>query len=155
MNISSLRIRRTLALAGAIAAVILGFAAIEAAAAWTAQAAPLTVSPAAATSIEARLADEQARSAALETQLRQLSGSADDLSAALAAAQEQIKADNAHASQLEQDLATATKKLKDLQRSISAAATQTVVTRTIVAAPASGGGGGGEHEHGEHEDGDG
>ena len=44
MTIASLRIRRSLTVVGAGAALILGFAAIQAASAWTAQAAPLTVS---------------------------------------------------------------------------------------------------------------
>jgi hypothetical protein len=61
MNVSSLRVRRTLTLAGAAAAVILGLAAIQAAAAWTASAAPLAVTPTSATSIETRLLEEQAR----------------------------------------------------------------------------------------------
>ncbi len=154
MNVSSLRIRRTLTLAGAAVAVVVGLAAIQAAATWTAQAAPLTVNPASVDSIQGQLADEQARSAALQAQLDSLTGNADDLSAALAAAQEQIKADNAHAAQLEQDLAAATKKLQDLQQSIRAAATQTTVTRTVVTtAPSSGGGG--EREGGEGDDSDG
>lgn len=63
MKIHSLRIRRSVTLAGAVAALILGFAAIQAAAAWSASAAPLAASPASAKSIEARLLDEQARSA--------------------------------------------------------------------------------------------
>jgi chromosome segregation ATPase len=156
MNVTSLRIRRSLTLLGAVAALLLGYAAIQAAAAWTADAAPLTVSPASARSIETRLADEQARSAALQAQLEDLTGNADDLAAALAAAQDQIKADDSHAAQLEKDLAAATKKLQDLQKSIKAAAARTVVTRTVVATATtttSRASHGGEHEH-EHEGGD-
>ena len=69
MNTASLPVRRTLTLAGAVAAVLLGLAAIQAAAAWTAEAAPLTVAPVSAASIEARLAEEQARSAQLQSEL--------------------------------------------------------------------------------------
>ena len=70
MSIASLRLRRTLTLIIAVSALLLGFAAIRAASAWTAEAAPLVVSPTAATQIEARLAAEQSRSAELEHRSR-------------------------------------------------------------------------------------
>lgn len=136
MNVSSLRIRRSLTLAGALAALILGFAAIQAAAAWTATAAPLSVTPVSVETIESKLQDEQARSADLQLQLRALSGNTEELSTALEAAQARIAADTKHAKDLEKDLKAAKKKLAALQKSIRAAATASVaraaapVTRT-------------------------
>ena len=56
MNATFLPVRRTLTIAGAVAAVLLGLAAIQAAAAWTAEAAPLAVAPVSASAIDARLA---------------------------------------------------------------------------------------------------
>jgi chromosome segregation ATPase len=154
MNVSSLRIRRTLTLAGAVAAVILGFAAIQAAAAWTASAAPLAVTPTSATSIETKLLEEQARSKDLEAQLKSITGQTDEMTAALQAAQERIVADAKQADDLAKDLAAATKKLKALEASIrKAAATR---TKTVVATT-SGGGGASSHEDEEddaHEDDD-
>lgn len=126
MKIHSLRIRRSVTLAGAVAALILGFAAIQAAAAWSASAAPLAASPASAKSIEARLLDEQARSADLADQLTTITSQTDDMAAALTAAQERIVADGQHADKLAKDLAAATKKLKALEASVRrAAATRT------------------------------
>jgi DNA repair exonuclease SbcCD ATPase subunit len=151
MNVSSLRVRRTLTLAGAVAAVILGLAAIQAAAAWTASAAPLAVTPTSVTSIETRLLEEQARSKDLEAQLRSITGQTDEMTAALQAAQERIVADARQADDLAKDLAAATKKLKALEASIrKAAATR---TKTAVATT-SGGGSAPSHEDDEHEDDD-
>jgi DNA repair exonuclease SbcCD ATPase subunit len=151
MNVSSLRVRRTLTLAGAVAAVILGLAAIQAAAAWTASAAPLAVTPTSVTSIETKLLEEQARSKDLEAQLRSITGQTDEMTAALQAAQERIVADARQADDLAKDLAAATKKLKALEASIrKAAATR---TKTAVATT-SGGGSAPSHEDDEHEDDD-
>ena len=150
MNTTTHRIRRTLTLTGAVAAVILGFAAIHAAAQWTAQAAPLTVNPVSARSIETQLADEQARSAALLAQLDDLRGNADDLATALATARDQITTDSGHAAQLERDLAAATKKLHDLQASIKANAGKVLLTTTVATTSQSSAGG----HHEQHESGD-
>jgi len=154
MNVSSLRVRRSLTLAGAVAAVILGLAAIQAAAAWTASAAPLAVTPTSVTSIETKLLEEQARSKDLEAQLRSITGQTDEMTAALQAAQERIVADARQADDLAKDLAAATKKLKALEASIrKAAATR---TKTAVATT-SGGGSASSHEEeddDEHEDDD-
>ena len=155
MNVSSLRVRRTLTLAGAVAAVILGLATIQAAAAWTASAAPLAVTPTSVTSIETKLLEEQARSKDLEAQLRSITGQTDEMTAALQAAQERIVADAKRADDRAEDLPAATKKLKALEASIrKAAATR---TKTAVATT-SGGGGASSHEDededDEHEDDD-
>ena len=52
MHTSSLPIRRTLTVVAAVAALLLGFTAIRAASAWTAEAAPLVANPVSAVSIE-------------------------------------------------------------------------------------------------------
>jgi septal ring factor EnvC (AmiA/AmiB activator) len=151
MSVSSLRLRRSLTVAGALAALVLGFAAIQAAAAWTASAAPLSVTPTSATSIESKLADEQTRSADLQAQLGDLSGNAEQLATALAAAQARIDADAKHAAELEKDLQTAKKKLAALQQSIRAAAAVVAapaVATSAAAAPRPARGGGGEVDDG-------
>jgi chromosome segregation ATPase len=152
MNVSSLRVRRSLTLAGAVAAVILGLAAIQAAAAWTASAAPLAVTPTSVTSIETRLLEEQARSKDLEAQLRSITGQTDEMTAALQAAQERIVADAKQADDLAKDLAAATKKLKALEASIrKASATR---TKTAVATTSGGGSAPSHEDDEEHEDDD-
>ena len=78
MSIASLRLRRTPDPVLAVAALLLGFAAIRAASAWTAEAAPLVVEPDAGDVIEAELAAEQARSAELEQQIAAMTGQADE-----------------------------------------------------------------------------
>ena len=148
MNVTSMPIRRTLTIAVAISALFLGFAAIRAASAWTADAAPLVASPASAKSIEVKLADEQARSADLQARLSEITGQTEDMSAALIAAQDRIVSDAQHAEGLSRDLAAATKKLKALEASIrraaaaSAARAQTTVVRsgTSTATTPTGGG---------------
>ena len=121
MTVQSLRVRRSLTVAGAVLALILGLAAIQAAATWTASAAPLTAAPVASKTIEAALRDEQARSAELGARLAELSDSAKQLAVALQAARDQIATGADHAAQLEQDLADARTRLKALQRSIGTA----------------------------------
>lgn len=133
MNVTSMPIRRTLTVIVAVTALLLGFAAIRAASAWTAEAAPLVASPASAKSIEVKLGEEQARSADLQARLTAITGQTEDMSAALIAAQERIVSDAQHAEGLSKDLAAATKKLKALETSIkqAAAAAAAAQTRTI------------------------
>jgi len=153
MSVTSNRLRRTLTLAFAVAALLLGFAAIRAASAWTAEAAPLVVSPTAAADIEAKLAAEQARTLELEAQIATMSGQADELTTALRAAQDRIVTDGGHADQLAADLAAARERLKKLEAAIKAASAQrttTVVSTT--AANTAGSSSGAEHEA-EHEGG--
>ena len=147
MSVTSNRLRRTMTLALAVAALLLGFAAIRAASAWTAEAAPLVVSPTAATDIEGRLAAEQARTADLEAQIATMSHQSDELTAALRAAQERIVTDGGHADQLAADLDAAKARLKKLEAAIKAASAQRTVTVVKTAAPTSGG----STSHAEHE----
>jgi len=128
MNIASLRLRRTLTLILAVSALLLGFAAVRAASAWTAEAAPLVVSPTAASQIEAKLSAEQSRSADLERQIAAMTAQADQMTTALQVAQDRIATDGSHADQLAKDLDAAKARLKKLETSIKAAATQQSVT---------------------------
>lgn len=137
MNVTSMPLRRTLTIVVAVAALLIGFAAIRAASAWTAEAAPLVASPASATSIEAKLVEEQARSADLQDRLSAIMGQTDDMSGALVAAQERIVSDAKHAEELSKDLTAATKKLKALETSIKQAAAAAARTRTITVVQAS------------------
>lgn len=130
MTIRSLHVRRTLTVIVAMAAVLLGLAAIQAAAQWTATAAPLAVTPVSPKTIESKLADEQSRSADLQAQLQDVARNTEQLTTALAAAQARIDADAAHAAGLEKDLRAAKKKLAALERSIRQAAT-TRATATV------------------------
>jgi len=153
MSVTSNRLRRSLTLVLAVAALLLGFAAIRAASAWTAEAAPLVVSPTAAADIEAKLVAEQARTLELEAQIATMSGQADELTTALRAAQERIVTDGGHADRLAADLAAARARLKKLEAAIKAASAQR--TTTVVSTTASttaGSSSGAEHES-EHEGG--
>jgi septal ring factor EnvC (AmiA/AmiB activator) len=157
MNVTSLRVRRSLTLAGAVAALLLGFVAIGAAAAWTSTSAPLSATPVSATSVEARLRDEQARSAELEARLTTITTQTNELADALQAAQDRIVADARHADELAADLATATRRLKALEQSIRQAATTRVTTRVVSTGSSSGSGSvdhRGEPEDDEHGDDD-
>ena len=119
---TSTPVRRTLTVIIAVSALLLGFAAIRAASAWTAEAAPLVANPASAASIQSRLDDEQARSADLQDRLDVITGQTDGMAAALQAAQDRIAADTKHAEQLTADLTKAKAKLKALETSIKNAA---------------------------------
>jgi len=153
MSVTSNRLRRTLTLVLAVAALLLGFAAIRAASAWTAEAAPLVVSPTAAKDIEAKLTAEQARTLELEAQIATMSGQADELTTALRVAQERIVTDGGHADQLAADLAAARERLKKLEAAIKAASAQRTVT-VVRTPPPSGGGSTAQVEHEtEHEGG--
>lgn len=145
MHVSSLPIRRSLTVVGAVAALILGFSAIQAAAAWTASAAPLAITPVSANTIEAKLFDEQSRSTELQTQLTELASNTEQVATALAAAQARIDADTKHAKELERDLRSAKKKLAALERSLRQAA-QAPAARARTAAPPPAPTSGGQHD---------
>jgi TolA-binding protein len=153
MSVTSNRLRRSLTLVLAVAALLLGFAAIRAASAWTAEAAPLVVSPTAAADIEAKLVAEQARTLELEAQIATMSGQADELTTALRAAQERIVTDGGHADQLAADLAAARARLKKLEAAIKAASAQRTTTVVSTTAPTTAGSSSGAEHESEHEGG--
>lgn len=149
MNTANTSIRRILTVIGVAAALLIGFGAIRASAAWTATTAPLTVTPVSAESLQARLTDESARSAALVDRLAALTTHAEELSRALAAAQDRIASDAEHAAGLARDVEVARKKLAALEKSIRAAsAVRTVAPTTTTRTTTSGSTQGGEHEAG-------
>ena len=101
--------------------------------------------------LQGRLADESTRSADLLDQLRSLTGHADELSAALAAAQTRIADDDAHAAQLAKDLAAARKKLASLEKSIKKASQARLVSHVVTATSTSVGSGHDDRDT-EHDD---
>lgn len=119
--IRSLYVRRLLTVAGVIAALILGFGSIRAAAMWTAASAPLTIAPVSVSTLQSRLTDEQTRSAALQQQLDALESQSTDLVSALQAADARIDADASRAKDLSAQLKTAKQRLAKLEATITAA----------------------------------
>jgi chromosome segregation ATPase len=160
MTIHAPRIRRLVTVFGVIAALLLGYGSIRAAAAWTAASAPLKVAPVSVTTLQDRLAVEQARSVDLRLQLEALNTQSMELTAALEAAQGQITSDTDHASQLATDLKAAKQKLAKLEASIAkarqAAQRPTVVvtkTKTVTSSSSSSGHSGeDDDDHGGHDD---
>lgn len=151
MTIHSPRIRRIVTVFGVVAALLLGYGSIRAAAAWTAASAPLTVAPVSVTTLQDRLAVEQARSVDLRLQLQTLNTQSTELTAALEAAQAQITTDTDNATQLAKDLKAAKTKLAKLEASIAKARLAArrpavVVTKTRTVASAS------SHHGGEDDD---
>lgn len=159
VSMGALRVRRLVTVFGVIAALLIGYGSIRAAAAWTAAAAPLTIAPVPVAELQDRLALEQARSTDLTLQLRALAAQSTEMTTALETAQTQVVADSAHAKALAAELQAAKKKLAKLEASIAKARVASqrrvvVVTKTkttTVAASSShhgddeGGDDGGEH----------
>ncbi len=114
--------RRSLVVIGVIASLAVGASAIQAAGEWTAADAPLQIAPASITSIQAALAGEQERSAALEEQLATLQTATSELDAALTAAQSQVETDARSAAALRADLEAALAKLKTVKAALAKAA---------------------------------
>ncbi len=133
--------RRILTVAGVVLALLLGVATVRAAAAWASSSASLQGSPPPVGALQDALAQEQARSAALQDQLDQLTSGSTDLQSALEAAQTRITTDADQAAQLRAALADAKTRLASLERSIRSASAarattvHVVTTTTSVAAP--------------------
>jgi peptidoglycan hydrolase CwlO-like protein len=136
MSKASTFTRRSLTVIVVAASLLLGFGAIQASAAWTTTAAPLPAAPVSPETLQARLADESARSSDLLGRLQALTGHTDELSSALQAAQARIAADDAHAAQLAKDLAAAKRRLAKLERSIKQASQARVVHQVVTTRPA-------------------
>lgn len=142
-------LRRAVVVAAVVLSLAVGVLAVRAAAAWTASSAPLTAAPVSAKTLALQLADEQARSAALEENLSALSVQTTDLATALQAARDQVANDAKTAKQLEAKLAAAKKKLMALNRSIQLAAARASTAARPSTASSSGSG---EQEHEEDEE---
>lgn len=140
MSIQAPRVRRLATVVAVIAALVVGYGSIRAAAAWTAASAPLSVAPVPVSALQDRLAVEQSRSEDLRAQLETLTTQSTEMTAALEAAQSQIVTDTDHANALAQELKDAKKKLAKLEASIAkakrAAQRPTIVvtkTKTVAA----------------------
>lgn len=99
--------RRAAVVAAAGLSLTVGGIAVRAAAAWTAAEAPLNAAPLSVTTLAQQLADEQARSVALQNQLSALTSQSGDLSAALKGARARAVADAREAKALQGRLAAA------------------------------------------------
>lgn len=141
----------------AAVAIVLGLVVgtIRVAAAWTAAAAPLTISPVSASELQGKLADERARSAALASQLTALDARSRDLTAALEQAQLRLATDAANAEDLDGQLVAAKDHLAKTQAALVRArqALRATTASAVITAPAAGTSGG-EHEDEGEEHGD-
>ena len=149
IGIRSTSLRRTAVVLGVALSLLLAVVTVRVAASWAASSAPLAEPPASLSSIEAALAGERARSAALQAQLDSLRASSEQLSSALGAANDRLTLDQSTADGLRTSLAAAQQKLATLEAALKAAAahrssggsTTTTTTRTTTT--------GGEHEVGD------
>jgi len=149
----ALTARRLLVVAGMAASITLGALTINAAAAWTASSAPLAA-PVSVTDVSAKLAQEEARSAALERQIAGLNTRTAELTQALDTAQQHVASGTAAAISLQTKLAAAQHRLAALTKALRAGAAARVTTAPApVSAATSGtvtgsGAGGSELEQG-------
>lgn len=139
--------RRLVVVLGVVACLVAGIATVEAAAAWTAQSAPLQVAPESVESLTSRLAAEEARSATLQAQLDAFRAHATDLGDALQTATDRIAADTATAQELRDRLDAAKTRLAALERVIAKAKAQTAARVTAAPARATTPAPAGEPEH--------
>lgn len=151
---SSLSLRRSIVVAVAVASLFGGAAVIRAAAGWTADAAPLADKPPDPAQLVAQLQAEQQHAGMLTDQLVQVSSQAEELQAALIAAQEKAKRDSTSASDLAAQLAAAQARLATLERQLAAAAAAPPPVVTVAAATTATSTGGGEPGESEEHDGD-
>ncbi len=145
--------RRAAVVAAAGLSLTVGGIAVRAAAAWTAAEAPLNAAPLSVTTLAQQLADEQARSVALQKQLSSLTSQSGDLSAALKGARARAVADAREAKALQGRLAAArrTTAAPTTGRSGQTAAIPTPTAPPVQATTGASGatGGGGEKEGGD------
>jgi Skp family chaperone for outer membrane proteins len=100
-------LRRAMVVMAVALSLAVGGLAVRAASAWTAAEAPLAAAPVSVKTLAQQLADEQARSAALESHLAALSSQSSDLSVALKAARARAAVDATAARNLQAKLAAA------------------------------------------------
>jgi hypothetical protein len=115
------RFRRWLVAGGVVLSLLLGALSIEAAAAWARASAPPAAPAITVESLQAQLAAEHVRSAALLEQLTAIGRQSRELADGLAAARERIGTDLAAADAMRAELAAAKKQLADLKRQMAAA----------------------------------
>jgi septal ring factor EnvC (AmiA/AmiB activator) len=146
--------RRAVVVVAVILSLAVGAMAVRAAAVWTQASAPLTVAPESVAALTQRLADEQARSAALEEHLTTLTAQTEELTVALKSATDRIAKDAKTAKALRDKLAAAKRKLAAMNRAAGRSSAR-VATSASASGGGGGGGGGDEDEDGEGEDVDG
>jgi len=129
-----LPLRRLIVAAAVLSSLGLAAATVRAAGDWAAGSAPLSVAPASAESLAARLADESTRAADLQQQLDALRSSGAGLAIALDAARTRITADTAAAAALRKRLATAKSRLAALEASLARARSAGRITTTAPSA---------------------
>jgi len=112
------RLRHPLVILGVVVSLFVGVTTIRAAALWTAASSPLGVKPPSIESLQAALATEQARSAALRVRLDELTSRSTEMVAALETAGERIAADAAQAESLRARLDAAKVRLARLEQSL-------------------------------------
>ena len=130
--------RRAAVTVGVLGSLGLGAATIDAAAQWTAAAAPMPAPPVSAASLASQLANEQARGSDLQSRLRAAIAQASQVQAALDAANARIVADGSTAQALRTQIAAAQKKLAALnaQAAAAAASLKAAAQRTVVTSAA-------------------
>ena len=110
-------LRRLAVIGAVVVSLSVAGLAVRAAAAWTASSAPPTVAPVSATQLSRQLADEQARSAALDRQLTAMSDQMVQLSAALTMATDRMTTDATNAKELRAKLLAARRNHDKVQAS--------------------------------------
>jgi peptidoglycan hydrolase CwlO-like protein len=128
MSTLPLALRRAAVIGGVLLVVVIGAASVRAAGLWTAEAAPLTVAPVSVSELEARLAQEQARSDALEGDLATLGSQVVELRSALAAAGSQLDTDAEAAGSLQDRMQAAKDRLAKLDALVAKAERQLAAT---------------------------
>jgi len=117
----AIALRRTLVTVGVAGSLIVGAVTVQAAAAWTASSAPLTAAPVSTADLITLLTDEQARTAALEQQIADLTARTTGLASALDSASKRVVTDSGTAKVLRAQLAAAQKKLAAVTQALQAA----------------------------------
>ena len=112
--------RRAAVTVGVVGSLGLGAATIDAAAQWTAAAAPMQAPPVSAESLASQLANEQARGTDLQSRLEAAITQASQVQAALDAANARIATDGGTAKALRTQIAAAEKKLAALNKQAAA-----------------------------------
>lgn len=123
----ALGVRRAAVAAGVAICIVGGALTTQAAAQWTALSAPLAPAVSQA-ELTTRLADEQARAAALDAQVAALTAQSDQLGQALQAAQAQLGTDGKTAAGLRAKLKVAQTKLTAVQKALKVAAARAAAT---------------------------
>jgi chromosome segregation ATPase len=152
MTPAALAARRGTTLVAILVAVGIGLLAIRVAAAWAADSAPLSVSPASPDALQGQLEAELARSEQLLAELSRLSSQSSELGTALDAANGRIANDSDHAADLAKELDAAQKKLAQLETEIRNAGARladqpapVTAVRTVATQASS-------DDHGDHEE---